>query len=116
MSCAPAMAERMARARDSLSSELTTAAADRTLLSHATFTSAKVWTSFFTASGRSSYSAAMKLQRHMRLSLSSACAPLNSMCTPASVSATAACELLGVPKKTLYDKVRRLGTSPDQFK
>jgi hypothetical protein len=44
----------MARALCSRSSALTTAAADRTLLSHATLTSAKVWTSFFTASGRSS--------------------------------------------------------------
>jgi len=48
-----------------------TSAADSTLLSHATFTSAKVLTSFFTASGRSSYSAAIKLQRHIRLSSSS---------------------------------------------
>jgi two-component system C4-dicarboxylate transport response regulator DctD len=30
--------------------------------------------------------------------------------------AAAACELLGVPKKTLYDKMRRLGIYPDQFK
>jgi two-component system C4-dicarboxylate transport response regulator DctD len=30
--------------------------------------------------------------------------------------AAAACELLGVPKKTLYDRMRRLGVSPDQFK
>uniref|UniRef100_UPI0035B5B1D0 hypothetical protein n=1 Tax=Bradyrhizobium japonicum TaxID=375 RepID=UPI0035B5B1D0 len=48
-----------------------TEAAASILVSHATLTSAKACTSVFTASGRSSYSAAMKLQRHMRLSFSS---------------------------------------------
>jgi two-component system C4-dicarboxylate transport response regulator DctD len=30
--------------------------------------------------------------------------------------AALACESLGVPKKTLYDKMRRLGISSDEFK
>ena len=55
-----------------VASERATFAAGRTLLNQATLTSAKAWTSFLTGSGRSSYSAAMKLQRHRRLLFSSA--------------------------------------------
>src|ERR1700722_3361877 len=65
ISCAPATAAKIARALVSRLLAGTDSAAS-ILVSHATLTSANACSSAFTGSGRSSYSAAMKLQRNIR--------------------------------------------------
>jgi hypothetical protein len=64
ISCAPATAAKTARARRSQASPSWPVAAARTRASQARLISAKRDTSTFTGSGRSSYSADMKLHRH----------------------------------------------------